>query len=228
MLTERFIKQLRLYPFDEPIDYNSLSMPLIDPYISKTQLIIADLLEQLLSPVNVIDITLKEANKMKQIMEVSQSQIIQNFFSLLISSVKNCLNNDFEHIDFTLQKAHVEKFIVRSFYVNLNWSVSAGLCESNRLNISKTILLHRGVTDLLLEDDKQLIDYDVDLLTGNFVPWNRRVPSVDIESHALDEADSVIPTIDTLRHEKLIYSWLSERRPVILCGPPGSGKVWPL
>lgn len=30
--------------------------------------------------------------------------------------------------------------------------------------------------------------------------------------------------MDTIRHEEVIRSWLADHRPVILCGPPGSGK----
>jgi dynein heavy chain 1 len=31
--------------------------------------------------------------------------------------------------------------------------------------------------------------------------------------------------METVRHEEVLYSWLSEHKPQILCGPPGSGKT---
>jgi dynein heavy chain 1 len=34
--------------------------------------------------------------------------------------------------------------------------------------------------------------------------------------------------MDTVRHEEVLYSWLSEHKPLILCGPPGSGKTMTL
>lgn len=34
--------------------------------------------------------------------------------------------------------------------------------------------------------------------------------------------------MDTIRHEEVLYSWLSEHKPLILCGPPGSGKTMTL
>ena len=40
--------------------------------------------------------------------------------------------------------------------------------------------------------------------------------------------DVVIPTVDTLRHGELIAALLSQRAPLILCGPPGSGKTMTL
>ncbi|KAJ8593879.1 hypothetical protein M405DRAFT_810117, partial [Rhizopogon salebrosus TDB-379] len=32
----------------------------------------------------------------------------------------------------------------------------------------------------------------------------------------------------TLHHEEVLYSWLSEHKPLMLCGPPGSGKTMTL
>jgi dynein heavy chain 1 len=34
--------------------------------------------------------------------------------------------------------------------------------------------------------------------------------------------------MDTVRHEEVLYSWLSKHKPLMLCGPPGSGKMMTL
>ena len=38
----------------------------------------------------------------------------------------------------------------------------------------------------------------------------------------------VVPTLDTVRHESLLYTWLAEHKPMVLRGPPGSGKTMTL
>jgi dynein heavy chain 1 len=54
------------------------------------------------------------------------------------------------------------------------------------------------------------------------------VPQIDIEAHRITDTSLVIPTMDTVRHESLLNTWLSERKPLVLCGPPGSGKTMTL
>ena len=65
-------------------------------------------------------------------------------------------------------------------------------------------------------------------LEGKWVAWSTRVPQIEIETHRVAATDLVVPTIDTVRHEHLLYSWLAEHKPIVLCGPPGSGKTMTL
>ena len=61
--------------------------------------------------------------------------------------------------------------------------------------------------------------------TGDWIAWQSRVPAVDIDTHAVTAADVVVRTVDTVRHEEIFYSWLSEHKPLMLCEPPGSWKT---
>ena len=65
-------------------------------------------------------------------------------------------------------------------------------------------------------------------MSGDWVPWSAKVPQVEVETHKVASPDIVVPTLDTVRHESLLYTWLAEHKPMVLCGPPGSGKTMTL
>ena len=73
-----------------------------------------------------------------------------------------------------------------------------------------------------------LLDYEVSIETQEWILWKTKVPHIDIDPNKVTEADVVITTVDTLRHQEVLCSWLSEHRPFLLCGPPGSGKTMTL
>lgn len=54
------------------------------------------------------------------------------------------------------------------------------------------------------------------------------MPQIEVETHKVAAPDVVVPTLDTVRHEHLLYTWLAEHKPMVLCGPPGSGKTMTL
>ena len=73
------------------------------------------------------------------------------------------------------------------------------------------------------------------------------MPQIEVETHKVASPDIVVPTLDTVRHESLLYTWLAEHKPlgtfhdsfdrnenlknmyfIVLCGPPGSGKTMTL
>merc|ERR1711871_842363 len=78
------------------------------------------------------------------------------------------------------------------------------------------------------ENGKKLIEYEVYVEDGSWHAWSDKVPQIEIESHQVVKTDVVIPTVDTVRHKSALRGWLAEHRPLILCGPPGSGKTMSL
>lgn len=49
---------------------------------------------------------------------------------------------------------------------------------------------------------------------GDWVPWSSRVPQIEVETHKVASPDVVVPTLDTVRHETLLYTWLAEHKPL--------------
>ena len=86
----------------------------------------------------------------------------------------------------------------------------------------------RGATTISLPPSSgPVIDYEVDI-SGEWSPWMNKVPEIEVETHKVAAPDVVVPTLDTVRHEALLNSWLSTHVPMVLCGPPGSGKTMTL
>ena len=66
------------------------------------------------------------------------------------------------------------------------------------------------------------------IISGEWSSWQGRVPKIEVETHKVGSPDVVVPTLDTVRHESLLNTWLAEHKPMVLCGPPGSGKTMTL
>uniref|UniRef100_A0A915D7E3 AAA+ ATPase domain-containing protein n=1 Tax=Ditylenchus dipsaci TaxID=166011 RepID=A0A915D7E3_9BILA len=160
------------------------------------------------------------------IMEPSRQRLLMAFFSMLNFSVKQMIDYDSKHPDFPLSGDQIENFVTRSMLVNLVWSFSGDGKWKCRQILSDFV---RKTTTIALPPNESLpiIDYSVSIL-GAWESWNMKVPQIDIESHRVAATDLVVPTMDTVRHELLLNTWLCERKPLVLCGPPGSGKTMTL
>lgn len=54
----------------------------------------------------------------------------------------------------------------------------------------------------------------IDNYSGEFTPWSNKVPQIEVETHKVASPDIVVPTLDTVRHESLLYTWLAEHKPL--------------
>ena len=46
------------------------------------------------------------------------------------------------------------------------------------------------------------------------MPWSAKVPQMEVETHKVASPDVVVPTLDTVRHEALLYTWLADHKPM--------------
>ncbi|CUS24649.1 LAQU0S18e01090g1_1 [Lachancea quebecensis] len=109
--------------------------------------------------------------------------------------------------------------------INLVWAMAGSCNEGDRSTFEKRLKTALGIEDLVSDDTVSLTDYEVIAGELKLRPLSAAMPRITLEPHEVVLPDLMIPTIDTIKHERLIIDLLCSGRSPILCGPPGSGKT---
>jgi dynein heavy chain 1 len=172
------------------------------------------------------------AEQRAHIMTFTRLRVLESLFAILNMGIARIAEYNVAHGDFPLDAARTSAFIEQWLAFAVMWGVGGSM------SLHERELFGRHVADLVpfatpdgsgskgaASGAPSLLDYSVQLEhAGGWQPWTERVPRVDIETHQVGSPDLVIATVDTVRHEAVLRSWLHEHRPLLLCGPPGSGK----
>ncbi|PIK60017.1 putative cytoplasmic dynein 1 heavy chain 1 [Apostichopus japonicus] len=166
------------------------------------------------------------ASSQEHIMDFTRLRALGSLFSMLHQGVRNIIQYNNAHPDFPMQQDQLEKYITKFLIYSVVWSFTGDSKWKLRNELGDFI---RGSTTVPLppQSNIPIVDYEV-AITGEWVPWQAKVPQIEVETHKVGAPDVVVPTMDTVRHEALLYTWLAEHRPLVLCGPPGSGKTMTL
>lgn len=169
---------------------------------------------------------LEHALSRPHIMEVSRERLLSTLRAMVVKGIQDAIEYDENHPDFPMSGDHMEKYAKRWILHSLLWSFSGSANWEERGEFGEMILRTSGM--MLPGGDGKLPDYRVRVDDGEYELWRLSVPRMEIESHKVTSTDVVITTTDTVRHTEVLGSWLSSRMPLILCGPPGSGKTMTL
>jgi dynein heavy chain 1 len=169
-------------------------------------------------------------------MEFTNIRVLEATFALLRKGASNVLEYNESHSDLPLSGETTRKYLTKWAIFALMWGVAGSmtLAERQRYGDALADLLTNSSADFGVTLPNKtatatsLLDFEVRLDDGEWVPWGKRVVQEEIDYQKVSSADLVVTTVDTLRHAEVLTSWLYEHRPFLLCGPPGSGKTMTL
>jgi len=193
-----------------------------------TQKQIATILEQYFSSGELVEAALEFASDIEHIMDFTTTRALNTLFSLVNKTVRNVLEYNSQHSDFPLSAEQVGQYVTKRLLISIIWAFSGDTKLDLRAELGHFLSQRTGVDLPPMLAGASLIDFDVQIASGEWASWAAKVPQIEIEPHTVTASDVVVPTMDTVRHEEVLYSWLSEHKPLMLCGPPGSGKTMTL
>ncbi|CAG8752816.1 22979_t:CDS:2, partial [Dentiscutata erythropus] len=185
------------------------------------QYAISNILSKHMTKDGLVTRTLIQAEKFDHVMDFTYMRVLNTLFSLLNKTVCNVIEYHIQHPNFPMTAEHLEKYVTKRLILCAIWSFSGDAKFDNRVELCKFVC---GITSVDLphvSTSSILIDYDVQINNGEWILWADKVPTIKIESFNLS---MIIPTVDTIRYQDILCSWLSEYKPLLLCGLPGSGK----
>ncbi|KAK4494288.1 hypothetical protein PRZ48_014586 [Zasmidium cellare] len=226
VMLSRYIAQLRTATFED-LEEDTGTLTSSEARLA-TQNLMAEILNRRLTENDFVRKAIDHCASLKHIMEFTSIRAIGTLFSLLRKSCRSVLEYNIQHTDFPLNDDQVEAYLSKKVLLAAVWSFT-GDCPLVDRKAFGDYLAGLATLDMpVLTETTSLIDYDVTLPEAAWSSWQNQVPTIEVNTHSVTQTDLVIPTLDTVRHEDVLYSFLAEHKPLLLCGPPGSGKTMTL
>lgn len=180
--------------------------------ILKTQRDVSLLLQPYFSADGLVVRCLEYAMNQEHIMDFTRLRALSSLFSMLNKFTRNVLVYNQQHSDFPITSDQLEQYIPKALIYSLLWSFAGDAKLKVRSDLGDFI---RSITTITLPNQTgvPIIDFEVNM-SGEWVPWSNKVPVIEVETHKVAAPDVVVPTLDTVRHESLLYTWLAEHKPL--------------
>lgn len=174
-----------------------------------------------------VDAILSQAESFTHVMEFTAIRAISTLFAFVEDACKTLLA-----AQVTLSHDQMNAYLTRRLVLALIWSFSGDSRAKERqafanflfekVFVNVAALASVNYPELCVEET---LNHEVSFEGA----WTRyHVADTALPTHAITNPNTIIPTTDTVKHEHIIYGLLSSHKPVLLCGPPGSGKTMTL
>lgn len=145
---------------------------------------------------------------------------ITHFGSQLASLVRFRQNSDNNFSD------DFEQFTSKAILLAFVWAFAGACSGKDRDDFGKYISAFSAFKNI--DVPPNVLEHRVCLEDFSWESWSVLVEAVDLEPHHVLDSRTIVPTVDTAMHESLISGVINTHSPLILCGPPGSGKTMTL
>ena len=227
MIIDNYLEGLKIKTFED-LDEDTANTGTASTATSSTQTELIDTLRKIVLRNDFLLQALEVARNYSHIMEFTDIRALNSLFGLLSKVCRTVLEYNIQHNDFPLDVEQMEAYISRKMLLAVVWAFSGDCPFPERKAFGDYVGALSNVDLPLIAEAASLIDFDVTLPQAQWTTWLTQVPTVEVNTHSVTQTDLIIPTLDTIRHEDILYSWLAEHKPLILCGPPGSGKTMTL
>jgi dynein heavy chain 1 len=216
MIFENYMLRLRNIPLEDGEEDNlgkktAEKEDTISPALS-VQREVASIMQSYFAPDGLVVRCLEYAMKQEHIMDFTRLRALSSLFSMLNQAVRNVLQYNHAHTDFPLPSEQLERYMPKCLVYALLWSFAGDAKLKVRSDLGDFV---RSITTvpLPLQNNIPIIDFEVNI-HGEWLLWSNKVPQIEVETHKVASPDIVVPTLDTVRHESLLYTWLAEHKPL--------------
>lgn len=158
-----------------------------------------------------------EAKKVDHIMGFDYSRVIFTLTTLIIQNLQRYSCNLLQVPDHTFNTF---------FYSKMRQIVKFSFVGDTKMSdqvkfINSIFALFDEVADLnIISDDIEFLPETLEKINMDTL-----VPQILLKPLDIMKPNIVIPTIETIKQDLLVFELLNARKSIILCGPPGSGKT---
>ncbi|CEP21047.1 unnamed protein product [Cyberlindnera jadinii] len=174
------------------------------------------------SLVNLEDILNFCLTEIPGVMWTSKLMMVHSLFIFIRSLIYQVISEEIDPPVLTTE------YFKRSLILALTWALVGNASSTYKMKFINWLASSQEFKfDFPTETDKNVLDYELNI-DGSWESLISKVVEEPLDANAISNPNTVIETVDTLRHRHIVYSVLQQKMSLILCGPPGSGKTMTL